>query len=322
MTVLLKTENLKKYYRAKNHKAAGKKNGLLRAVDGVSFEIEKGTVFGVVGESGSGKSTIGRCILNLTRPTAGNTFYEGVNLGACGKKEWAALQRKMQVIFQNPYSSFNPLMTIGQSLQEVGRVHRMEKREIGERIAWLLEGIELPLDSLSRKPQELSGGQLQRFAIARSLVLKPDFILADEPVSALDVSVQAHVLNLLLSFKEKLGLTILFISHELAVVEHVCDTVAVVYLGKIMEIAPVDDLFGRMKHPYSRALISAKPKEHPLQNKERILLKGSPQDALDPPSGCRFAPRCPSRFGELCEKEVPVLKQVGNAHYAACHLYS
>jgi oligopeptide/dipeptide ABC transporter ATP-binding protein len=309
---LVRVENLKKYYPV-NGKS-------IHSVDDVSLQIQAGEIFGVVGESGCGKSTLGRCMLRLTDITGGKVYFQNEDITHLGQSALKKKRRYMQMVFQNPFSSFNPKMSIGQSLREVGTVHSLTKDEIDHKISQLLEYISLPHDVLQRRPDELSGGQLQRLAIARSLLLEPQFIMADEPVSALDVSVQAQILNLLMDLRDKLGLTMMFISHELTIVEYLCDEVAVMYLGGVVEKASAKELFAHTLHPYSQALISAKPKEHPAQQKSRIILEGDVPNALDIPRGCRFASRCFQCRKGLCDVESPKLKEVAAGHFVACHL--
>jgi ABC-type oligopeptide transport system ATPase subunit len=246
----------------------GKNGAVTKAVDGVSFSIRKGEIFGIVGESGSGKTTIGKLIIGLEKPTSGEILYEGEPLGELRGEACRAQRRKLQMIFQNPFTSFNPAHSIGRSLTEVGVVHKLGKAETEKRIKTLLEQISLTEDVLNRKPKELSGGQLQRIAIARALILRPEFVVADEPVSALDVSVQAQVLNLLSDLKDEYGLTILFISHDLAVVEHISGQIAVVHNGKIVESGHVQKIFDDPQHPYTKRLLSARPKMAQLKREE------------------------------------------------------
>lgn len=316
---LIEVKHMKKYFPLDNYKLAKSKVRYLHAVDDVTFNIEKGEIFGVIGESGSGKSTIGRCILRLLDIDSGSVKYGGVEIAKMTQKQLKRYRKKMQMIFQNPLASFNPKMTIGQTLYEVGTVYHIPKETLQKRVLELLRYINLSEDVLNRLPKEISGGQLQRLAIARALILEPDFLLADEPVSALDVSVQAQILNLLISLKEEKGQTILFISHDLTVVRHVCDHVAVVYLGVIVEMGPVEEVYANMLHPYTQALISARPKEHPLEKRERILLEGDIPNAVDVKEGCRFANRCPRFKDGLCSNRTPKLKNVGNGHFVACH---
>jgi peptide/nickel transport system ATP-binding protein/oligopeptide transport system ATP-binding protein len=310
--IVVDVEHLKKYY------PVGKKT--LRAVDDVTFSIEKGQIFGVVGESGSGKSTLGQCILRLADVTDGSIRFEGKDITRLNQQQLKDYRRYMQVVFQNPYSSFNPKMTIGQAFTEVGKVHKRPAPERHAKIKELLDYISLTDDVLQRRPNELSGGQLQRLAFARALLLDPHFIVADEPTSSLDVSIQAQILNLILDLREKLGLTMMFISHELTVVEHICDVVAVMYLGTIVEMAPKTELFGTIGHPYTEALLSAKPKDTPDQKTERIILEGDVPSAVDLPAGCRFGPRCPKFVQGTCDVSSPPLVQVKPRHFVACHL--
>lgn len=316
---LIEARHLKKYFPMDNYKVAKAKVRYLHAVDDVSLTINKGEIFGIIGESGSGKSTIGRCILRLLEVDSGEVMYRGQDVTKMSKNETMLLRREMQMIFQNPLASFNPKMTIGKAFFELAGVYGMKREEAKKKIAKLLDYINLRDDVLSRLPRELSGGQLQRLAIARALMLEPEFLLADEPVSALDVSVQAQILNLMLKLKEERGQTILFISHDLTVVRQVCDTVAVVYLGVIVEMGPAKEVYRHILHPYTEALVSAKPREHPLEEKNRILLEGDIPSAIDVPEGCRFAGRCRKFKDGLCSNRTPRLREITPGHYAACH---
>ena len=307
---IIEVKNLKKYY-----PSGGK---TLKALDGVSFEICEGEIMGVVGESGCGKSTLGRSVLRLFPITEGEILFDGTDLSRMNRRELKSFRKNMQMIFQNPYSSFNPKQKIGSALYEVGRVYGMDEKAIREKVEQLMEYISLPLDMLQRSPGELSGGQLQRLAIARALSLEPGFIVADEPVSALDVSVQAQILNLITDLRKKLKMTMMFISHEMTVVEHICDNVAVMYLGRIVEMAPVNELFSNICHPYTQALMSAIPKADPEDTKERIILEGDIPNAIDLPQGCSFASRC--RYcTQQCREKAPELKDLGNGHKVACY---
>ena len=273
---------------------------------------------GVVGESGCGKSTLGRSVLRLFPITEGEILFDGTDISRMNRRELKPYRKNMQMIFQNPYSSFNPKQKIGSALYEVGRVYGMDERALHEKVEQLMEYISLPLDMLHRSPGELSGGQLQRLAIARALILEPGFIVADEPVSALDVSVQAQILNLITDLRKKLKMTMMFISHEMTVVEHICDNVAVMYLGRIVEMAPVKELFSNICHPYTQALMSAIPKADPEDAKERIILEGDIPNAIDLPRGCSFASRC--RYcTQQCREKAPELKDIGNGHKVACY---
>lgn len=311
--------HIKKYFPLDDYKFAKSKIQYVHAADDVSFDIEKGEIYGVIGESGSGKSTIGRCILKLIDIDSGEIFFDGQDITKLSKKQMDELRPRMQMVFQNPLASFNPKKTLRYSLEENARIHGMSKEEADKKIETLMKYISLPEDVLTRYPSGISGGQLQRLAIARALMLDPDFILADEPVSALDVSVQANILNLMMDLKNDYGKTILFISHDLTVVKHICDKVAVVYLGAIMEMGPISEVYNNTLHPYTEALIAAKPKEHPLEEKEHKLLEGDIPNAVDIPEGCRFAERCKYAKKGLCDNRTPKLKDKGNGHYVACH---
>ncbi len=307
---ILQVRNLKKYY-ASGHK-------LLKALDDVSFEVCEGEIMGVVGESGCGKSTLGRSVLRQFPVTEGEIVFDGTDISTMNSKELKPYRRNMQMVFQNPFSSFNPKQKLGTALREVGKVYGMKESELREKISQLMEYIGLPEHMLERSPGELSGGQLQRLAIARALILDPSFIVADEAVSALDVSVQAQILNLITDLRKRLRMTMLFISHEMSVVEHICDQVAVMYLGRIVEMAPAQELFSNVRHPYTQALMSAIPKADPEEQKERIILEGDIPNAIDLPKGCSFASRCRFCTGE-CRETRPELNAVGENHLAACH---
>ena len=316
---LIEVKDIKKYFRLDKGRINRVNARYLHAVDHVSFNIQKGEIFGIIGESGSGKSTIGRCIIKLLDIDSGEVYYKGKKISDLSPKDIKPYRRNMQMIFQNPLASFNPKKTIGQTFHEIAHVYKLPKEESEKRIHELVEYINLTDDVLTRLPKELSGGQLQRLAIARALLIEPEFILADEPVSALDVSVQAQILNLMIDLKKEKGQTILFISHDLTVVRHVCDKVAVVYLGVIVEMGPTEEVYNHVMHPYTQALISAKPKEHPLEEKEHKLLEGEIPSAVNVKEGCRFRERC-SRYKEgLCSERTPKLKKVGEDHYVACH---
>lgn len=312
---LIEVKKVQKYFPPK--KRGGKE---VKALDGVSFEIMTGEILGVVGESGCGKSTLGRCIMKLVDITGGEITYRGQDISSLRGAEMKDLRRHIQMVFQNPLSSFNPKHTIGHSLREAARNFGMSAEETEARLKLLMETISLDSSMLARRPGELSGGQLQRLAIARALITRPDFIMADEPVSALDVSVQAQILNLLLDLRKEYQLTIMFISHELTVVEHICDRVVVMYLGKIMEMGTTERLFGNTLHPYSKALIASKPKEHPAEESRKVLLKGDVPNAMNVPEGCRFHTRCPYMMKGQCNCEEPPLTEVEPGHWVACHL--
>ncbi len=318
---LLEVRNLKKYFPVTEGLVFQKTVGHVKAVDGVSFSIGKGETLGLVGESGCGKTTTGRCVLQLDRPTSGEIVFEGVNLERLTSKELTPWRQKIQVIFQDPYSSLNPRMKVGSILGEPMRVHGIEPDagRRNRRIAELLTVCGLPAKFADRYPHEMSGGQRQRVGIARALSLNPEFIICDEAVSALDVSIQAQVINLLEDLREEFELTYLFIAHDLSVVHHLCNRVAVMYLGKVVELAESDDLFDNPMHPYTRALLSAVPVPDPRVEAQRLhqTLKGEVPSPLNPPSGCVFHPRCPLAV-ERCRTEVPALRELRPDHWVAC----
>ena len=291
---------------------------VVRAVDGVTFEIVRGETLGLVGESGCGKSTVGRCLLRLIEPTSGEISFDGQDVRALGGGDLRRLRREMQIIFQDPYASLNPRLKVRDIVGEPFIVHGIgTKGERRERVADLLRKVGLDPDYMNRYPHEFSGGQRQRLGIARALALNPKLIVADEPVSALDVSVQAQVINLLEDLQKEFELTYLFISHGLAVVEHISDRVAVMYLGRIVEVASAEELYANPLHPYTRALLSAIPIPDPTRRRERIVLKGDVPTPINPPSGCRFHTRCPEAIPE-CSKIDPDLREVSPGHTVAC----
>jgi oligopeptide/dipeptide ABC transporter ATP-binding protein len=291
----------------------------LRAVDDVSLDIRRGEVLAIVGESGSGKSTLGRLILHLLRPTAGQVRFDGVDLATLGRTAMRRLRRRMQIVFQDPFSSLNPHMTIGEAIAEVLDVHGMVKGAAArsQRTGELLRNVGLPQSAAHRYPHEFSGGQRQRIGIARAIAAGPEFVVADEPVSALDVSIQAQILNLLADLRAEMGLTMLFISHDLAVVRHIADRVAVMYLGKVMEVAPAAELFEAPLHPYTEALLSAAPRPGHRGAHGRIILKGDIPSPMSPPSGCVFRTRCPYAVTR-CAEAAPALAAVGATRGKAC----
>ena len=317
---LLKVKDLVKHFPVKGG-LFKREIDRVHAVDGVSFELQKGETLGVVGESGCGKSTTGRCILRLIEPTSGEVWFEGKNVTALEREGLRAICRDMQIIFQDPYASLNPRMTVGAIIGEALVIHKLTKSaaEYQDRIVELLETVGLNADHLRRYPHEFSGGQRQRIGIARALAVSPKLIVCDEPVSALDVSIQAQVINLLEDLQQKFDLTYLFIAHDLSVVEHISDRVAVMYLGRIVEIAPARELYTMPRHPYTEALLSAVPIPEPGLKRTRIRLVGDVPNPINPPSGCHFHPRCP-KVMERCKTESPLFRPVADGHWAACHL--
>ncbi len=313
--VLMKADHVKVYFK-------GKKRGqTVKAVDDVSFEIMKGETFGVVGESGCGKSTLGRTLIRLQQPTDGHIYLNGTDIAGLKGAQLKEMRKEAQIIFQDPSACLNPRRTIKQILMEPFEIHNLkDKIDVDAKIMELLQLVGLDSYHLSRYPHELSGGQKQRIGIARALALEPQIIICDEAVSALDVSVQAQVLNLLQDLKEKLGLTYFFISHNLNVVYQVSDRVGVMYLGKMVEIANYDQLYEKRYHPYTEALLSAIPQVDQEEQKERIHLEGEVPSPYDPPSGCHFHTRCPKAC-DKCRQTAPKLKEVAPGHYVACHLY-
>jgi len=314
---LLEVRNLVKHYEGGG---MFRKGPPIRAVDGVSFTIGRGETLGLVGESGCGKSTVGRTILRLMEPTAGVAIFEGREVFKLEREELRTTRRRMQIVFQDPYSSLNPRMTIGDSIAEGIEIHGLApKREIPARVAALLDEVGLDREYASRYPHEFSGGQRQRIGIARALAVEPAFLVCDEPVSALDVSVQAQVLNLLMDLQSRRGLSYLFIAHDLAVVRQIAHRVAVMYLGRLVESGSTDEVLGHPRHPYTQALLSAVPEPDPESKRLRIVLAGDPPSPSNPPTGCHFHPRCfhPLKDGR-CSSESPVLRPIGNSQ-VACH---
>jgi peptide/nickel transport system ATP-binding protein len=318
---LLRVEGLKVHF-AESGGFLRPKGAPVRAVDGVSFTIDRGETLGLVGESGCGKTTVGRTILRLYDPTEGSIVFDGVNVADLSGADLRRMRRRMQMVFQDPYSSLNPRQNVGNTIAEPLRVHGLADRKQAEaRVRELLDVVGLPADAANRYPHEFSGGQRQRVGLARSLALNPDLIVADEPVSALDVSIQAQIINLLEDLQNEFDLTYLFIAHDLAVVRHISDRIAVMYLGTIVEVAPAEELYTAPKHPYTKALLSAVPIPDPTVElrRERIILQGDMPSPANPPSGCRFHTRCPYVQPTRCMDERPALRELVTGHTAACH---
>ncbi|MEK3983801.1 oligopeptide/dipeptide ABC transporter ATP-binding protein [Paenibacillus sp. FSL K6-3166] len=316
---LLEVNHLKKYFPVTKG-LLNRTVGHVKAVDDISITLQPGETFGLVGESGSGKSTVGRTILRLTDKTAGEIKFKGIDIHSLSPAELRKIRPQMQLIFQDPYSSLNPRVRIGDAIGEALLDHGLcSKSEVRDRVLEALEACGLSSYHIDRFPHEFSGGQRQRIGIARALVLSPELIIADEPVSALDVSIQAQIINLFSKLQQSRGLTYLFISHDLSVVEHLCSRIGVMYLGSMMETASRDELFKNPLHPYTKALLSAVPIPIPKLKRERIVLKGDIPSPVNPPAGCKFHTRCPYAQ-EVCKSEIPVFRDAGNNHFVACHL--
>ncbi len=315
---LLSVRDLKMYFPVGGSLFGKKKT--LKAVDGVSFDLYAGETFGLVGESGCGKTTVGRTIVRLYAPTSGQILFGGTDIAPLSEKEVQPYRNRMQMIFQDPYASLNPRMTVSSIIGEPLRYQRVPQKEIDARVRELVDRVGLKPDHLNRYPHEFSGGQRQRIGIARALAGKPEFIVCDEPISALDVSIQAQIINMLEELQEQLGITYLFVSHDLSMVRHISHRVAVMYLGHIVEMAPVRELYANAQHPYTRALMSAVPIADPdaAEKAQRIVLQGDVPQPIDPPSGCAFRTRCPYA-DKCCAEQAPALRDLGGGHLAACH---
>jgi oligopeptide transport system ATP-binding protein len=317
---LLEIRNLKKHFPV-GQALFSRNKGAVKAVDGVNLTVEEGETLGLVGESGCGKSTLGRAILRLIEPTSGEVFFEGKNLLAMSQRQLRDMRRQMQIIFQDPYASLNPRMRVGDIVGEGLEIHKLAKGKAKrDRVIELLRQVGLREDHYGRYPHEFSGGQRQRIGIARALGVSPKFIVCDEPVSSLDVSIQAQIINLLQELQEKMHLTYLFISHDLRVVEHISHRVAIMYLGKVVEIAQSETIYRDAKHPYTRALLSSVPMPDMDRKKERVLLQGDVPSPVNPPSGCSFHPRCAYREA-ICDQIEPPLDFDGDSHGVACHVF-
>ena len=328
MEEILRVQNLKKWFPVKVgfiRSIISRKRQFVKAVDGVSFTIKRGEIFGLAGESGSGKTTTGRVILRLIPPTDGKVFFKGEEILRLPEKDFKPFRSKMQIIFQDPYESINPRFTVYDTVSEplriLGKVKNEE--EIREIVFNALESVKLtpPEQFIYRYPHQLSGGQRQRVALAAALVVDPEFIVADEPVSMLDVSIRAEILNIFTELRDKRKVSFLFITHDLALTRHICDSIAIMYLGKIVEIGSIEQVLLEPLHPYTKALIRAVPSPDPTSKRSEVVIKGEIPSPIDPPPGCRFHPRCPSCLGSICKEKEPELIDVGSGHFVACHHY-
>ena len=316
---LIEVRSLKMYFPVGTSIFARRK--LLKAVDDVSFDLYPGETFGLVGESGCGKTTVGRALVRLYRPTGGQIVYQGTDIAALDEKQVLPYRRRMQMIFQDPYASLNPRMTVASIIAEPMKLQNVPQEEITARVAELVEQVGLKRDHLSRYPHEFSGGQRQRIGIARSLAMRPEFIMCDEPISALDVSIQAQVINMLEELQAQMGMTYLFVSHDLSMVRHISHRVGVMYLGHMVELASAEELYSNMQHPYTKALMSAVPIADPdlAAKSSRIVLQGDVPQPIDPPPGCPFASRCRYRK-KICSEQYPETREIAPGHFLACHL--
>jgi len=319
-TNLVEVKNLKKYFPVNQTNLFSTQKQFVKAVDDISFTIQSGETMGFVGESGCGKSTVGRTILRLIEPTEGQVLFEGQDILKLPPNDLREMRKEMQIIFQDPYASLDPRKTVKEIVGEAFHIHKIgSSKEIESQVKELLLLVGMGPDQINRYPHEFSGGQRQRIGIARALALHPKFVVCDEPVSALDVSIQAQVVNLMKDLQQKLGLTYLFISHDLRIVKHICDRISVMYLGTLVEIADKADLYTRPLHPYTQALLSAIPTTNPNAKRQRIILEGDVPSPMNPPSGCRFHTRCPE-VQEICKLKAPELRDLGTNHMVACHM--
>jgi peptide/nickel transport system ATP-binding protein len=329
LETILRVQNLKKWFPVTLgffRTLVSRRENFIRAVDGINFHVNKAEIFGLAGESGSGKTTTGRVILRLTEPTDGKIYFKNQEVTEIPEKEFnKKFRSKMQIIFQDPYESVNPRFTVYDIISEPLRIQKLynSEREIEQAVLNALEAVKItpPEQFMGRYPHELSGGQRQRAATARALVLNPEFIVADEPVSMLDVSIRAEVLNIMTELKEKRGVSFLYITHDLSLARHICDTIGIMYLGKIMEMGSVEQVIGEPLHPYTNALIKAVPVPDPASKRSEVVIKGEIPSPSNPPSGCRFHTRCPSYIGDMCKTKEPESIDVGNGHIVACHLF-
>jgi len=317
---ILEVIELKKYFNTKAEFL--QKSCVVKAVDNVSFKIMEGEILGLVGESGCGKTTCGKTVLKIYEPDSGKILFRGEDITHLGRREMRSYRTKMGIVYQDPFGSLDPRMTVGSIISEPMEIHNLyPKSERHDQIKEIMEKVGLTSEQMNRYPHEFSGGQRQRIGIARTLALNPEFVVADEPVSALDVSIQAQILNLMQDLQKEFGFTYLFITHDLSVIKHICDRVGVMYVGKIVEIAPKKALFKNPKHPYTEALLSAVPSVNPKIRQKHIILEGDVPSPINPPSGCRFHERCFKKIGKICETKEPELIEVGKNHFVACHLY-
>ena len=324
---VVRVENLKKWFPVRVgffKSILGGGQLFVRAVDDVSFEVKPREIYGLAGESGSGKTTTGRLLVRLISPTSGKIFFKNQDISSLGDKTLKPIRKRMQIIFQDPYESLNPRKYVRGIVEEPLLIHGIVGKEAEDRVHEVMENVQLtpPEDFLFRFPHEISGGQRQRVAVARALVLQPEFIVADEPVSMLDVSIRAEILNLMTDLREKLGVSFLYITHDLALARHICDSLAVMYLGKIVEKGSTETLLTEPLHPYTQALISAVPVPDPTSRRIEVTVKGEIPSPVTPPSGCRFHTRCPVYIGDICRTKEPPLIDVGKNHYVACHLHA